>query len=262
MGRETQPVQLRLMPCSEGRTTVILRDRPVLEFNGVLGRAVVLPDRPSHIGVADILRWGAPIALLSLGINLLHSGAVARADRVLAFVGQGGIGKSTIARAAASVNWSTICDDMLIVDDDLTVDPRCERLLVDWCSHSVIIGRRDTFVDYAELAQEIKTLGESDHGARARLQSIAFLQTPRTADGRFHSLPLNQMQAMHGLLQQSFATLPHPEARARHWDACGRISRRVLAFKVRAPEGDDQMRAALPAYLDSALREGSDFPVC
>jgi hypothetical protein len=54
---------------------------------------------------------------------VLHASAVARGDRALAFVGQSGRGKSTLAALAAAAGARVVTDDVLLVDVQGT--PRC-----------------------------------------------------------------------------------------------------------------------------------------
>lgn len=65
-----------------------------------------------HVLLHQIL----PLVLSRRGRCVLHASAVSWRDRVIAFVGRTGAGKSTIAAACASVGAALVTDDSLVLD--------------------------------------------------------------------------------------------------------------------------------------------------
>jgi len=70
------------------------------------------PDTMRHLFLHQIL----PLVLSRRGRLVLHAGAVSYHDRVVAFIGRSGGGKSTLAVACARAGASLVCDDCLVVN--------------------------------------------------------------------------------------------------------------------------------------------------
>lgn len=59
-----------------------------------------------------------PLWLESRGVTVLHASAVAHGDRVVAFLGPSGVGKSTLCAELVGAGWGFVADDGLAVEED------------------------------------------------------------------------------------------------------------------------------------------------
>jgi hypothetical protein len=69
--------------------------------------------------------YALPLWLESRGVPVLHASAVALGNRVVAFVGQSGIGKSTLSAGLARSGCSFVADDGLPLREDQHGEWRC-----------------------------------------------------------------------------------------------------------------------------------------
>lgn len=66
-----------------------------------------------------------PLWLESRGVTVLHASAVARGDRVVAFLGPSGVGKSTLCAELVGAGWGFVADDGLALEEDERGAWRC-----------------------------------------------------------------------------------------------------------------------------------------
>jgi hypothetical protein len=190
-----------------------------------------------------VLRWGAPFALSPQGHVALHGSAVRRDDGPLvAFLGVGGAGKSTLGLALRRRGWRQIADDLIFCAGDGLVRLEGESVLRAWVAgHG---GRIDTAtcVDYGELARR---LASPSRAGAAPLAAIAFLNETRAARPEFVARPLSGTDAFCELVKYGFGGLPCPAAWRRQFEVYGALAARTTAVALAAPEGLVPMGAAL-----------------
>jgi hypothetical protein len=110
-----------------------------VEVNAARERARVWP----HPGVAAdelqrlLLDQVVPRVLAGQGHSVLHASAVLAPQGVLAFVGDSGVGKSTLAARLAAAGLPVMADDALVVEKPL-VDAAAGR----WLAHGAYPGLR------------------------------------------------------------------------------------------------------------------------
>lgn len=99
----------------DGVNVVELEGIGRFEFSPGERTVIVRPERsaPTELVHDTYRRWILPIAVQSLGFEVLHAGAVLSHGGVVAFCGASGSGKSTIAYALAQRGYSLFADDAL-----------------------------------------------------------------------------------------------------------------------------------------------------
>ena len=82
-----------------------------------LSEVVVRPGNPQHAGLLPIILAGTVVTILLTlrGETVLHASAVSVDGRALAFVGQSGRGKSTVAALLCLSGLELVTDDLLVV---------------------------------------------------------------------------------------------------------------------------------------------------
>ncbi|MRR12527.1 hypothetical protein EG835_08705, partial [bacterium] len=107
------------------------------------GGVIVLDGRSGQGTLGSLaLRRALPFALALRGHVVLHASAVEAGGGAVAFVGESGIGKSTLARELGALGCRVLSDDLL------RVEPRGPRVLVP-AGHSG--GRRTRWVPLREV---------------------------------------------------------------------------------------------------------------
>lgn len=91
-----------------------------IQVSADLAEAVVRPALGAPAGIESVLAAGALLAfqLYQRGHLVLHASAVDLGESALAFVGQSGMGKSTMAAVMCAAGARLITDDVLRVDDE------------------------------------------------------------------------------------------------------------------------------------------------
>jgi hypothetical protein len=230
-------VTLSLRHESPTAYTLDFLGRTLLRFEDSGKRGFLESLDPKPFSAADILRWGAPFALAPQGIVSLHASAVAKNGMVVAFLGIGGAGKSTLARRLRDRQWERLADDMMMVDDRGRVNAHCEEVVHDWCRAQA----EKHEINYQDLGNELQ---KSGHQRWVSLKGIVFLERPRGEEFRFR--PLASGECFHRLVKYGFGGLPTPAAWEHQFRVYGVLACRLKAAVLQPPNGLELLVNQLP----------------
>lgn len=194
----------------------------------------------------DLLRWGAPLALAPLGKVVLHAAAVGLDDRVFAFCGIGGAGKSTLAQALARRGTRLVSDDLVILDRGIRVELGAEAKLRRWCSEKSSASSAGP-IHFVEL---FETLTTEPIGDELALEGLFFVDENRTGDSSAAIDPLDPTETFQRLVTHGFGGLKIPKAWKHQFEAYAAISANVRAAALRMPSGIDRMEDALGPFME------------
>lgn len=233
--------------------------------------AILAPNALRAFPTRDLIRWGAPLALVRYGYVLLHAATASRHGARIAFVGPGGAGKSTLVRELTNHGWQQLTDDVLAVDENARAAPSAEAQLRNWCNEVAPNVEATGAIPYQELVEQLNRsrrspvspteLTEVQQDRRSalrprgldtrldqgweRLDALTFLAMPRATDHRFSLTPVTGRAVFQSLVAQGFGGSPHPEAWKRQFLVYGALAANVRAFEIRVPDGIEAMRVAL-----------------
>jgi hypothetical protein len=109
--------RLALFRCPEGFGLTVRSEGAGLFRIGA--RRIEVEWLPGGAGAAHFFFSHAlPLWLESRGVTVLHASAVARGDRVAAFLGPSGVGKSTLCAELVGAGWGFVADDGLALEED------------------------------------------------------------------------------------------------------------------------------------------------
>jgi hypothetical protein len=120
VGDETADVVLRmgeLPPRAQGLTMRLTK----FGFTAIEGRLVVVsvsPQAEPEVVGRAVLTGGLNAVAYQRGLLPLHASAVVAGQNCVAFCGERGVGKSTMAAALAQAGYPLLCDDLVIVHTD------------------------------------------------------------------------------------------------------------------------------------------------
>jgi len=243
-------VTLSLRHESPTAYTLDFQGRTLLRFEDSGKRGCLESLEPQPFMPADILRWGAPFALAPQGIVSLHASAVAKNGVMVAFLGIGGAGKSTLARRLRDRQWERLADDMMMVDGNGRVNALCEEVLHDWCQSQA--EKQD--ITYEDLANELQ---KSAHQRWVSLKGIVFLEKPRGEEFRLQALASGE--CFHRLVKYGFGGLPTPAAWEHQFRVYGVLAGRLKAGVLQPPKGLELLTDQLPRLEVSLSQCLSNF---
>lgn len=186
----------------------------------------------------------ASFALLERGVESLHGSAVVRDRRAVAFLGQPGTGKSTLAASFAWRGWSVLTDDLL------AVYPRGRKVL----AYPALAEVKLTPAAARRLGLPVSCLPRVALGqpkriwqARAapRPTPLLVLYFPRIIAPRTRKIrvmPLSRRAAFRALLASSYnATLLTSSRLRRQFALFARLASSVPARRVLFPRGWERL---------------------
>ena len=124
---DTRPPALDVMARADGTALIEVPD--VARYLAKDGREIIIaPDGEAHPALLRtfLLGWAMILICHQRDLLALHASAVAFGDRVVAFVGDAGAGKSTLAAHCVEAGGRLVADDLLrvsITDDGVRAHP-------------------------------------------------------------------------------------------------------------------------------------------
>jgi hypothetical protein len=197
-----------------------------------------------------------PLLQHRAGKLVLHGSAVACSGRAIAFVGQSGRGKSTLAAAFARAGYPFLTDDGVLVERDgagYLMAPNSPVLRLWRDSDLAVLGRRDT----PALAEEDeKRRIEASphvpyHGQPLGLQAIYLLGE---GDAELVAIdPMVPPSAFDALMRHAFILDIEDRARMRlQWDQIGDLAESVPCYALDFPRRFDSLPGVIEAILGHA----------
>ncbi len=222
----------------------LLYERTALFHFGPRGTPATLgADARRHFQLRDLIRWGAPLALLGADQLTLHAASARKNDATIAVMGPGGAGESTLARRLELRRWTMLSDDLIACDVDACVDGRSERVLRDWCVEAARDWREGAPIAYEALVRRLR----SEAAAWTPLHAVLFLEQTRTSAARFDIRWLAPRETFELLTRHGFGKVPWPTAWAHQTQVHARLASTVAAAVVASPDGLERMADAVPA---------------
>jgi hypothetical protein len=173
------------------------------------------------------------------GMLALHASAIARGDEAVAFVGQQGQGKSTLAaHCLAHPSVRLVADDILVISFDADGQPWAHPGMPAvklWRDSLQALGRSVDGLTADWLRAEKFLLPVAEHLAAApvRLSRVYVLaDDPDAGDGSIHALP--GAAAVAALVANSYRLeyLEGSEQRLAHFAASSRLAERVAVHRL------------------------------
>ena len=217
-------------------------------------------------GISDVtvehlyLNQVLPLALSKQGKLVFHASAIEVRDGAVAFMGESGRGKSTLAASFAAAGSRFLTDDALLLEkqgDAYRVLPSHASIRLWGDSQQMLVG------DDAAVAPPVQ------YTPKARIlsgQKLAFCPDPRLLRGiyflgdgsadRIDIQPVRPAEALMELVKHSF--LLDIEARdllAAHFDELSAIANLPLFFRLDYPRRYEDLPEVRRAIIEHATRE-------
>jgi hypothetical protein len=226
-------------------------------------------DWPEGIGPAGIapllILQVMPYVLLARGYLCLHASAVRIGNRIVAFSGDKGIGKSTTVAALVGMGFSAVTDDIVAMTDTedeagsqaFLVHPGypglrlCDDALGELFPGAARSGpptrESEAGKSYVGLDRENR-LHDREPGL---LAMIYFLEPRVPAEAQVSISPITGAQSMRFLSRNLWGDLPLDRTgRSRHFERLARFANTVPVRRLRLPDGLEHLPMIGEAILD------------
>lgn len=217
--------------------------------------------------------YALPLWLESAGVPLLHASAVSLGERAVAFVGQSGIGKSTLCAGLVDAGCNFVADDGLPLEEDEHGDWRCppgSPWLRLWPSALDRLGIPAADLARAQPSVDKRLLpgGHDSPGATAggpKLAAVYVLMGRGESAGGPTMRPCTPREALVRLIEHSLAGAP---VAALGWAAprlrrLARVATRIPVHTLSLPAGTSRwrrIREAIFGDLPDAPEPGRPDP--
>ena len=202
---------------------------------------IVEPELAGDPSLVRLFILGSVMGLIchQRGILALHASAIARDDEAVAFVGQQGQGKSTLAaHCLAHYAVRLVADDILVISFDQEgqawAHPGMPAVKL-WRNTLQALGRSADGLTADWLRAEKFLLPFSDNVAAApvRLNRVYVLtDDPDAGDGRIQPIPGAAAAALIVANTYRFEYLHLPQERLAHFAASSRLAQRVAVHRL------------------------------
>jgi len=227
-----------LVEVKEGRTITVHPQEPVSE-------------EEIRAYVTSVL---LAIALRQRGLHLLHASCVARGADAVAFIGESGWGKSTLAEAFFQRGYSVLTDDILAIDmsgGEARVVPGPPYIRLRPGAGAALMPGYDALPQVSSLTdQRLRSLerGEQTEVFLRRL----YLLDPDDADEN-RVVPLSSQEATMQLVLHSWGkrAFTDPTYTGRHLHDCAALVRSIPVQRLRRVRS----LAALPEHIALVERD-------
>jgi hypothetical protein len=225
-------------------------------------RITCYPCRSASLEMVQQLLVGhvIPLVFADEGALALHASAVLAPQGVLAFVGETGGGKSTIASALGARGCSIVADDCAIVDVDeggcrvrpMDVGLRLWPETVGMLRGSGSRSTRHTGPDVRKKRFAAQALGMKTHCRPAPLRRVYLLQPLRGARGPTIE-QTSGADAVVALMLASFQLgIDEPERLRRAFELLSTLVASVPVLRLSSPLGLQHLPAVVDAVLENA----------
>ncbi|MCA9951803.1 MAG: hypothetical protein KDE48_19260, partial [Anaerolineales bacterium] len=195
----------------------------------------------THAWVTEaVLGPALSLALALQGVFCLHASAVAISGQVVAFVGESGWGKSTLAAFLHGDNWQFVADDVLPLE----------------------VGEEGTtcLPNFPQLKLSAAQQWPLASPQRLPLTAVYLLTTPTVQNSKVEIQPLSPLEATLALVRHTVATkLFDKQLLTQHLAFCSGIARHVPVKRLAYPRVYARLpEVATAVYTDSFPNKNRD----
>lgn len=206
-----------------------------------------------------------PLVLSKQGKQVFHASAVETPDGAIAFMGESGRGKSTLAAAFATSGLRFLTDDGLILDDvngDYFIQPSHASIRLWSDSQEALISDTAPLAAAVTYTPKVRILSDSSmefcHEARI-LSCIYFL-----GDGSAKKITISSLHpsdAMINLVKHSFLLdMDSRETISIHFEQLAKMVSLPIFFHLDYPRDYTQLANVRQAILEHAMLKHNDPP--
>lgn len=197
--------------------------------------------------------------LVMRGVEPLHATGIVVEGAAIAFLGDSGYGKSTLAAALMGMGYRLLSDDVLVLeftDSGVLAYPSLARLKLLPDSADAVFAQRRSLPMNSFTNKMILPLGESEHSARPVPLRAIFVIPSASGAEKISLRRANGRRALLALIRSPFSLLHHDRQRLeRQLRFASRLARAVPIKFLSYPRRLDLLPAVAASILADLSKE-------
>jgi hypothetical protein len=197
--------------------------------------------------------------LLARGIEPLHATAMVVDARAIAFLGDSGFGKSTLAAAFLQRGYALLTDDVLALEfsgENVWARPGIARVKLNPDSADAVFCGRRSIPMNTFTSKMIFPLNDSQHGNRVVPLQALYVLPHKTSKSRILIRRLSGRSSFLPIVQNTFNdTVLHPDRLKRQFAFAGRLAGLIPIKRLSYPKRLDMLPEVADAILADISRE-------
>ena len=218
-----------------------------------------LQEVSNEVLISYLLGQVLSYCLLARGIEPLHATAVVVSDQAVAFLGDSGFGKSTLAAAFLQKGYALLTDDVLALEfrgEHVWARPGIARMKLNPDSADAVFGGRRSIPMNSFTSKMIFPLNDFQHGNRTVPLQALYVLPHKPSKSRILVRRLSGRSSFLPIVQNTFNdTVLHPDRLKQQFAFAGRLASLIPIKRLSYPKRLDMLPAVADAILADISRE-------
>lgn len=222
---------------------VLVGEEPVLRIHPERAVIELFEPTASAQAIRDAVDGVVPKLLALRGLSTLHASAVREGEKVRAFSGPSGAGKTTTARLFAKRGRELVSEDLVV----LRFEAGAPLVVLSAEARARAFSQRakDAFERDPRAALDFSSLDELATGSTLPLESIWFLDASRREGAEIQLARLDRPDAVAALLGNLFLATMEPSDWQQALATLSKLAGKIEASAATMPAGLEALHAAI-----------------
>jgi hypothetical protein len=197
--------------------------------------------------------------LLARGIEPLHATAIVVNERAIAFLGDSGYGKSTLAATFLQKGYALLTDDVLALEfkvEKVWARPGIARVKLNPDSADALLSGRRSIPMNSFTSKMIFPLVAAQHSDRAFPLQAVYVLPHKSTQSRIAIRRLSGRSSFFPIVENTFNnTVLHSDRLKQQFAFAGRLAGLIPVKRLSYPKRMDMLPAVADAILEDGFRE-------
>jgi hypothetical protein len=218
-----------------------------------------LKEVPNEVFFTYFLGQVLSYCLLARGIEPLHATAIIVNDNAVAFLGDSGLGKSTLAATFLERGYTLLTDDVLALEfggKSVWARPGIARVKLNPDTADAVFGGRRSIPMNSFTSKMIFPLNDAQHGNRLVPLQALYVLPHKPSKSRILIRRLSGRSSFLPIVQNTFNdTVLHPDRLKQQFAVAARLASLIPIKRLSYPKRLDMLSAVADAILVDISRE-------
>ena len=218
-----------------------------------------LQEVPNEVFFTYFLGQVLSYCLLARGIEPLHATAIIVDDQAIAFLGDSGFGKSTLAATFLQRGYPLLTDDVLALEfsgENVWARPGIARVKLNPDAADTVFGGRRSIPMNSFTSKMIFPLNDAQHGNRVVPLQALYVLPHKPSKSRILIRRLSGRSSFLPIVQNTFNdTVLHPDRLKQQFAVAARLASVIPIKRLSYPRRLEMLPAVADAILADVSRE-------